>query len=148
MAGVNGGRGENGIWVWMKQPTRSSGPGPPRRRAAGMGAMTSVSVMPPFDATRHGAAIPPRKDACIWQHANTKAPPRLRDTNLRQIRHMGRKVWKRHSGYHRRSLAETAVFRFETIFGERLQTRTIENPVQRNAPQMCRSQSDDTSWPA
>ncbi len=73
------------------------------------------------------AAIPPRKDARIWQHGNTKAPPHLRDENLRQIRHLGRKAWKRHSGYHRRSLAETAFFRFKTIFGERLQTRTIEN---------------------
>ena len=73
------------------------------------------------------AAIPPRKDARIWQHGNRKAPPHLRDANLRQIRHVGRAAWKRHSGYHRRSLAETAFFRFKTIFGERLQTRTIEN---------------------
>ncbi len=73
------------------------------------------------------AAIPPRKDARIWQHGNRKAPPHLRDENLRQIRHVGRAAWKRHSGYHRRSLAETAFFRFKTIFGERLQTRTLAN---------------------
>ena len=83
-----------------------------------------------YEASGHyqaRAAIPPRKDARIWQHGNRKASPHLRDENLRQIRHGGRKAWKRHSGYHRRSLAETAFFRFKTIFGDRLQTRTIEN---------------------
>ncbi len=83
-----------------------------------------------YDAIGHyqaRAAIPPRKDARIWQHGNRKARPHLRDANLRQIRHVGRAAWKRHSGYHRRSLAETAFFRFKTIFGERLQTRTLAN---------------------
>lgn len=73
------------------------------------------------------AAIPPRKDARIWQHGNTKAQRLLRDENLRHIRQVGRKEWKRHSGYHRRSLAETAFFRYKTLFGERLQTRKVEN---------------------
>ena len=59
--------------------------------------------------------------------ATAKRPPPLRDENLRQIRQRGRTAWKRHSGYHRRSLAETAFFRFKTIFGERLQTRNIAN---------------------
>jgi hypothetical protein len=40
---------------------------------------------------------------------------------------VGRKQWKRESDYHRRSLAETTVFRFKTIFGDRLQTRQIDN---------------------
>jgi len=70
-------------------------------------------------------AIPPRIDARIWQHGNCKAPPLVRDENLRQIRRMGRKKWKRESGYHRRSLAETAVFRFKTIFGSYLQARKL-----------------------
>lgn len=73
------------------------------------------------------AAIPPRKGARIWQHGNRKAERHVRDQNLRRIRKVGRKQWKIESDYHRRSLAETAVFRFKTIFGERLQTRRIEN---------------------
>jgi Transposase DDE domain len=83
-----------------------------------------------YDAlNRHGAraAIPPRKDAKIWQHANTKGERHVRDENLRRIRKVGRKEWKRESNYHRRSLAETQVFRFKTIFGDRLQTRQIDN---------------------
>jgi IS5 family transposase len=78
---------------------------------------------------KHGAkaAIPPRKGAKIWRHANTKASRHARDENLRRIRKIGRKEWKRESNYHRRSLAETQVFRFKTIFGDRLQTRQIDN---------------------
>jgi IS5 family transposase len=78
---------------------------------------------------KHGAkaAIPPRKGAKIWQHANTRAERHARDENLRRIRKVGRKEWKRESNYHRRSLAETQVFRFKTIFGDRLQTRQVDN---------------------
>ncbi len=71
-------------------------------------------------------AIPPRRDARIWRHGNAKGPPHPRDENLRYIRRHGRRAWKRHSGYHRRSLAETAVFRLKTIFGPSLSARMLE----------------------
>jgi len=74
-------------------------------------------------------AIPPRRDAHIWQHGNCQAPPHPRDVNLRRIRQVGRQKWKREVGYHRRSLAETTVFRFKTIFGESLSARLL--PQQR-----------------
>ena len=69
--------------------------------------------------------IPPRKDAHIWQHGNCKAPAHPRDENLRYIRKHGRSTWKRDSQYHQRSLAETAMFRIKTIFGEHLSTRLL-----------------------
>ena len=72
------------------------------------------------------AAIPPQKRARIWQHGNTKAERHIRDENLRAIRKKGRREWKRESGYHRRSLAETQVFRVKTIFGERVSARSFE----------------------
>jgi len=70
------------------------------------------------------AAIPPRRGAKIWQHGNSKAERLARDENLRRIRQVGRAKWKRESGYHRRSLAETAMFRLKTIFGGALRART------------------------
>ena len=73
------------------------------------------------------AAIPPRKGARIWQHGNSKSERHKRDEDLRRVRQVGRKQWKKESNYHRRSLAETTMFRFKTIFGERLQTRRVEN---------------------
>jgi len=71
-------------------------------------------------------SIPPRRDARIHQHGNRHAPPLPRDENLRYIRQHGRARWKRVSGYQRRCLAETAVFRLKTIFGDRLSARQFD----------------------
>lgn len=68
--------------------------------------------------------IPPRKDAKIKQHGNRKKPPLVRDENLRAIRQTSRQQWKYNSGYHTRSLGETVMYRFKTIFGGTLSTRT------------------------
>lgn len=73
------------------------------------------------------ANIPPRKDAVIAQHGNCKAPPVTRDQNIRAIKKIGRKKWKQSVGYHRRSLAETAMFRFQTLFGGHLVNRNFEH---------------------
>jgi IS5 family transposase len=69
------------------------------------------------------AAIPPQRNAKIWQHGNSKEERLIRDENLRRIRQVGRKKWKQEVGYHRRSLAETQMFRMKTIFGERVSAR-------------------------
>jgi hypothetical protein len=70
--------------------------------------------------------IPPRRDARIWQHGNTHARPLGRDQILRYSRVHGRSAWRKRSGYHRRSLAETSVFRFKTIFGGHLTARRLD----------------------
>ena len=70
--------------------------------------------------------IPPRKNARIWQHGNSKAEPLKRDENLRYIREHGRQQWKKDSKYHMRSLAETAMFRLKTFFGDELSARQLE----------------------
>jgi len=70
--------------------------------------------------------IPPRKNARIWKHGNTKTERLKRDENLRSIRKDGRKEWKKNSGYHVRSLAETTMFRLKTIFGDNLSARLLE----------------------
>jgi len=76
------------------------------------------------------AAIPPRKGAKIWQHGNSSKERLIRDENLRCVRKKGRAKWKREAHYHRRSLAETGVFRFKTIFSDKLQSRKQENQFQ------------------
>jgi DDE family transposase len=73
---------------------------------------------------RHArATIPPQRNAKIWQHGNPKAERLARDQNLRRIRQLGRTAWKQESGYHRRSLAATALFRLKTIFSARVTAR-------------------------
>jgi len=73
------------------------------------------------------AVIPPRRGARIWRHGNRRDPPLPRDEILRYIRRHGRNKWKQESGYHRRSLAETAFFRLKTIFDEKLSSRLFDN---------------------
>jgi hypothetical protein len=68
------------------------------------------------------ALIPPRSDAVI----RGKSPFEQRDENLRGIRKLGRKRWKRESTYHRRSLVETAFFRLKTIFTDKLRARRMD----------------------
>jgi len=69
--------------------------------------------------------IPPRKNAHIWQHGNSKEERHQRDENLRCLRKHGRKAWKEDSGYHMRSLAETIMFRLKVIFGDKLSARLL-----------------------
>ena len=73
--------------------------------------------------------IPPRKNAHIWQHGNSKQERLKRDENLRYIRQHGRQQWKDNSGYHIRSLAETFMFRLKTIFGDNLSARLLETQM-------------------
>ncbi len=73
------------------------------------------------------AIIPPRKNAKIKQRKSSTQPPHPRDENLRGIRQSTRNQWKQSSGYHQRSLAETAMSRFKTIFGGSLDSRTFVN---------------------
>jgi IS5 family transposase len=90
------------------------------------GAYDSRNCYDAIRAREARAAIPPQKRAKIWRHGNTKAERHLRDENLRAIRRKGRAAWKRESNYHRRSLAETAVFRVKMIFGERVGARSFD----------------------
>jgi hypothetical protein len=73
------------------------------------------------------AVIPPRENAKIKQRKKVGIEPLPRDENLRKIRQIGRRNWKIESGYHRRSLAETNMFRFKQIFGGSVQSRTFES---------------------
>jgi hypothetical protein len=86
-----------------------------------------------YDACRERVVqriiVPPQRNAHIWQHGNSSKPPLPRDQNLRRIRRVGRQRWKQETGYHRRSLAETAVFRFKTIFGNTLSARTLPRQI-------------------
>ena len=58
---------------------------------------------------------------------DSKAPPHPRDENLRAIGKRGRKARKRQANYHRRSIAETTMFRLKAIFGGKLRSCTFDN---------------------
>ena len=80
-----------------------------------------------YDAVseRHPGAvviIPPRGTSVTDGTIATQ-----RDRHIATVAKHGRMGWQRRSGYNRRSLIETAMFRYKTIIGGRLHARTLPN---------------------
>jgi hypothetical protein len=95
----------------------------------GDGAYDKWKAYAAIEAAGAQPVIPPQKNAKIKQHGNRKADPLPRDEAIRYIRRHGRRKWKRVQGYHRRSLAETAMFRFKRIIGRVLRARRLAAQV-------------------
>ena len=77
----------------------------------------------------HGAGIkqiiPPQTNAVVSK--GEKVEMAERDAAIEQMKKIERKEWKISAGYHKRSLAETAMFRYKTAHGGGLCSRVIEN---------------------
>ena len=80
----------------------------------------------------HGSELitPPQKNAIFHENA----PPHMEARNNAVLEILvlgggeeGRKLWKKLRGYHRRSLAETAMFRFKQLFGNNLRGRNLKS---------------------
>jgi hypothetical protein len=67
--------------------------------------------------------IPPRATAKLGVQANQA--PTQRDRHIQTIARRGRRGWQRATGYGRRSLVETAMFRYKTLIGRRLRARSL-----------------------
>jgi Transposase DDE domain len=67
--------------------------------------------------------IPPRATAKPGAPANQA--PTQRDRHIHTIAQRGRLGWQRATGYGRRSLGETAMFRYKTAIGRRLRARSL-----------------------
>lgn len=71
--------------------------------------------------------IPPRDNAVEWYlKEEGDIPDYPRNVAIRRIGQIGKKEWKKEVGYHRRSLSETAIFRYKTIHGPILYSRIFE----------------------
>lgn len=148
-ASASVGHGESCIWQWMKQPEKfyrawslnnschdSEVLGElldeitdPISQVDADGAYDTAACYDYIDEREAIAGIPPQRNAKIWFHGNRKTPRHPRDENLRKIRLVGRAKWKRLINYHRRSLAETTMFRFKTAFGGKVSSRQMERQV-------------------
>ena len=72
------------------------------------------------------AVIPARKNARPWLETTPGA--QARNDTVRATRRLGRTIWKRWSGYHRRSLVETKMRCFK-LLGERVMARDFDRQV-------------------
>lgn len=78
-------------------------------------------------AQRNAAAIiPTRKNGQPWKENTVGA--RARNEALRATKYLGRTLWKKWSGYHRRSLVETKMRCFK-LLGERVMARDFDRQV-------------------
>ena len=73
------------------------------------------------------AVIPPRQDAVLSDRDHPAAKERNEAIEHRDG--WGDKHWKKESGYHARSLVETAMFQVKTTFGAETQAREIQNQI-------------------
>jgi len=72
------------------------------------------------------AVIPTRRNAKPWKDRRPGAE--ARNAILNATRRLGRKIWKKWSGYHRRSLVETKMRCFK-LLGERVMARDFDRMV-------------------
>ncbi|WP_460883063.1 transposase, partial [Pseudaeromonas pectinilytica] len=69
------------------------------------------------------ATIPPRKNAALWEegHPRNEAVEALKAGELAE--------WKKQSGYHQRSKAETAMYRYKQLISPKLSLRNHNGQV-------------------
>ena len=96
------------------------------KKFGGDGGYDKTKVYDVLEKKKIKSIIPPQKNARIGKHGNCRGHTKPRDRAIRYIRLHGRKKWKKVFGYHKRSIAETTMFRYKTILGDKLQSRTFE----------------------
>ena len=67
--------------------------------------------------------IPPGRNARLSPRPS--AALKERNRNIRSIRTLGRREWHKRSGYSRRALVENTVYRYKTIIGRSMRSRTF-----------------------
>jgi hypothetical protein len=69
--------------------------------------------------------IPPQHNAVLSKKPSQST--NSRDKSVKEIKEIGREQWKKKAGYHKRSLVEVAMFRYKTIFGDKIMSRNYKN---------------------
>lgn len=64
------------------------------------------------------------------------------------IKEKGRLKWQKETGYNRRSVVETAMFRYKTIFGDQLRSRSFKNQKTETRIGVAILKKNDKSWNA
>ena len=72
------------------------------------------------------AVIPPRKNAKLWKDKTLRSLQR--NELLKTVKRLGRAIWKKWSGYYRRSLIETKMHCIK-LLGDKLSARNFQSQV-------------------
>lgn len=101
----------------------------PVDKFSGDGAYDKSKVWDIMEERGIEGVIPPRKDANYWTDKEGELLEHQRNRILEWIDLFGRKWWKENFNYHKRSISETAMFRFKNIFGAELFSRKFEKQI-------------------
>jgi hypothetical protein len=77
-----------------------------------------------YDAARARGAkvvVPPTRTATRSRRRRPRST--VRDRTIKRVRTIGRRRWKKESGYHRQARVENVFFRYKSIIGDRLWAR-------------------------
>jgi hypothetical protein len=102
------------------------------RACSGDGAYDAEAVYQAAEDIGAILIVPPRRGARMQSPANAITAKASRDAAITYIHEHGtnedaRKAWKQETGYHARSLSETAMYRFKTHCGSHVRARTFKN---------------------
>ena len=97
----------------------------------GDGAYDSIGLRRKIHSRGAKPKIPPPRNAAVNREASDEAALE-RNHAIQAIKGLGgddsaRSLWKKLTGYHRRSLVETTMFRYKQIFGGLLRSRSWAN---------------------
>ncbi len=67
--------------------------------------------------------VPPVKGAVV---SRSNLPLSARDTTVLKVKAMGRRKWKKESGYHRQGRVENTFFRYKQVLGGKLRARHVQ----------------------
>ncbi len=98
----------------------------PIDRFSGDGAYDTYEIWELLKEENIRGIIPPQENAVYWVDENDNLLDIGRNKALKEIELTSRKDWKKANNYHRRSLSETAMMRFKTIFGPTLYSRKLK----------------------
>jgi hypothetical protein len=69
--------------------------------------------------------VPPSKSATRSRQRRSRSS--ARDRTIMRVKEIGRRQWKKESGYHRQARVENTFFRYKAIIGDRLRARHPES---------------------
>ncbi len=85
----------------------------------GDAAYDAIAIYEAVGAQGATVVVPPTKTARVSRPRSS-----ARDRTIRKVKRIGRRQWKKESGYHRQARVENAFFRYKSIIGHSLHARS------------------------
>ena len=83
-------------------------------------AYDTIAIYDAADARGASVVVPPARTAVVSDRGRRSD---ARDRTITKVNDVGRRQWKKESGYHRQGTVENAFFRYKSILGHRLRAR-------------------------